>query len=116
MMDVGLQGVGQQLGVKTHECKVCRTSDCRGVKATYRLHDYWVSRLITLVVTFSMFTEIGGKTFDESISACAIFCPAEIISHTSIPFFQRGLIHSGSTSRNDCGQAFPDELLVSSFP
>ena len=40
----------------------------------------------------------------------------EIRLHTLMPLFRLGLVHSGSASWDDWGQAFPVELHVSSFP
>ena len=34
---------------------------------------------------------------------------------TLIPLFRPGSVHNDSASRDDCGQAFSDELRVSSF-
>ena len=40
----------------------------------------------------------------------------EICSHTLIPLFMPGSVHSGSASWDDCGWMFPDKLGVSLFP
>ena len=48
---------------------------------------------------------------------CFVFSSVEIISsRTLIPLFSPGSVHSGSSSGDDRGRVFPDELLVSSFP
>ena len=39
----------------------------------------------------------------------------EISSHTPIPLYGPGSIHSGSASWDDCEQVFPDDLHVSPF-
>ena len=52
---------------------------------------------------------------DNSFPACACFFKVEIRSHTVIPLFRPGSVHSGSASWDKCGRVFPDELRVSSF-
>ena len=44
------------------------------------------------------------------------FFKVEISLRTLIPFYTPGLVHSGSTSRDDCDRMFPYKLRVSSFP
>ena len=44
------------------------------------------------------------------------FFEVEISLCTLIPLFAPELVHSGSTSWDDCNRVFPDELRVSSFP
>ena len=39
----------------------------------------------------------------------------EINSHTLIPLFTPGTVHSGSASRDDCARMFPDKLRVRLF-
>ena len=53
---------------------------------------------------------------DNSFPACTFFFKVEIRSHTVIPLFRPGSVHSGSASWDKCGRVFPDELRVSSFP
>ena len=43
------------------------------------------------------------------------FFKVEISSHTPIPLYGPGSIHSGSASWDDCEQVFPDDLHVSPF-
>ena len=45
-----------------------------------------------------------------------LYLEVEITSRTLISLFVPGSIHSGSSSRDDCGQMFPYESRVSSFP
>ena len=40
----------------------------------------------------------------------------EISSHTLIPLFRPGSVHSDSASWDDCDRVFPNNLCVSSFP
>ena len=58
--------------------------------------------------------------FDRFFSLPALFLfffKVEMISsRTLIPRFTPELVPSGSASCDDCGQVFPDELPVSSFP
>ena len=46
----------------------------------------------------------------------AHFFKVKISSHTLIPLFSTGLVHSGLAILDDCGRVFPDELHWSSFP
>ena len=57
-----------------------------------------------------------GRMFNNSIPTSAFFFKVEISLHTLILLFTPKLVHSGSVSCDDCGQVFPDELPVSSFP
>ena len=50
--------------------------------------------------------------FDSSFPACTFFFKVEISSHTPIPFFMPGSVHSGSRSWDDCSPVFPDKWLV----
>ena len=58
--------------------------------------------------------------FDNSFLACALFFLSfflvEISSHTLIPLYRPGSVHSGSASWDDYEQVFPDDLRVSLFP
>ena len=46
----------------------------------------------------------------------SFFFLVEISSHTLIPLYRPGSVHSGSASWDDCEQVFPDDLRVSLFP
>ena len=60
-----------------------------------------------------------GRMFDNSFPACASFFlsfKVEISSHTLIPLFRPGSVHSVSASGGGCDQVFPDKFHVSSLP
>ena len=58
------------------------------------------------------------RMFDKSFPACTFLYVffMEISSHTLIPLFRPGSIHSDSATWDNCNRVFPDELHVSSFP
>ena len=65
---------------------------------------------------FFLAYEDFGRMFGNSFPACTFFFKVEICLCTLIPLFRPESVHSGSASWDDCNQAFPDELHVSSFP
>ena len=77
----------------------------------------------TILVAFYSLARIFGRMSNHSFPACTFFSSfflfffftVEISLRTFIPLFMPGSVHSGSASWNDCGQMFPDRLLVSSF-
>ena len=77
--------------------------------------------LVLVVVAFSSRAKIG-ENVQPVIPHIALFFffsfffEAEFSSRTLIPLFMPGSVHSGSASRDDYGQVFPDKLRVTSFP
>ena len=63
------------------------------------------------------YEDFGEDFFYKLIRVCTFFFfEVEISSHTLIPLFRPGLLHSGSASWDDCDWVFPDDLHVSLFP
>ena len=60
----------------------------------------------------------GGNEAQQSIPCLHFFFSLflEISLHAPVPLFRLGSVHSGSASWNNCGQVFPNELHVGSFP
>ena len=67
-----------------------------------------------VVAAFPLCVKILGDCLTIH-SLPALFC-VEIRWSILIPLNRLGSVHSGSTNWDDCGQVFPDELLMSSFP
>ena len=68
---------------------------------------------------FPHFCEDFWRMFNHPFPACIFFFfffKVEISSHTLIPLFMPGSVHSSSASWDDCGRMFPDKLHMSSFP
>ena len=57
----------------------------------------------------------GSKIHSPHALFLFLFFKAGISSHTPIPLFKQGSVHSSSASWDDCGKVFPDELHVSLF-
>ena len=74
--------------------------------------------LVVVVVAFSSLARIWGECLiNHSLPVLFFFFfKVEISSCTLIPLFRPGSIHSGSASRDESDQAFPDELCASLFP
>ena len=79
---------------------------------------WWWWRLFPRLRGFGGLEEGGGE--GHSFPACALKKKkkklVEISSHTPIPLFRSGSVYSGTTSEDDCGRVFPEELRVSNFP
>ena len=69
-------------------------------------------------VALSLHARINGKgSMDHSPPALFIlFLSGNQFTHTGSTLLGPGSVHSGSVSWDDCGQALPDKLQVSSFP
>ena len=64
-----------------------------------------------------------GRMFDHSPLAFVVVVVVVVVvfeavtsSRSLFPLFMPGSVHSGSVSRDDCGQVFPNKLCVSLFP
>ena len=81
--------------------------------------DYTVDRFSGTLFWWWLFSSHARSLGEGSTihSPPAIFFfKVEIRTCTPVSLFRPGSVHSGTTSRDDCGHVFPEELSVNSFP
>ena len=85
-------------------------------------HCTWIKRSMLMLflngggffLTFEGFGE-GLTIHSPLVLFFFFFLKVEISSHSLVPLFSPGSVHSGSASWGNCFQEFPDKLLVSLF-
>ena len=98
-----------------------RLVSCFSVKTTRSLLNRYENSNVRYCGTwrrwlFSPLARIFGE-YSTIHSPPALFSfKVESSSHTLIPRFRPGSVHSGSASWHDCGRVFPNKLRVSSLP